>query len=822
MHARMEEAPITFEEALIQIQEELGVTSAELNAMFNETSLGLTEFNAKLVGLGLTTAEGELATTAHTGAVLADTAATEGSTFSKITSSIKNGLSSLSGFLGGPMMASMMVFMIGMQAVQKWQQAWQEEMQEATNRLSESVDQMTEAEEKIKEIYSSENNNMSEANLDKAVDMQYASVYDSFYQGTEDRKNLGQAEFSEDVSLKGETDEETGQYKMLTEEEIAAKNEEVEAITLAKDENIAALKENTMQLVAATAAYNQAQNRQAELYNDASWGADSTTADITDQLGEWQEEIWNVGSWLGGMDRRAGFLQGHSPVLSGSQGDSNYGGSTDFAGIFAADVQRFDEEEDIWVTGEKRDLNDPNRYLKPFQQFFGKDFDRIISLMGSIDGKISNVYGSNLSGKNALYTHAANMAGMSPEEMATAQMSLKNNPELYQKLGKQMFRYEQSTGFKRTAYNDYQHISAASSAQAKGDEKAFQKAMKNLGGKSKLSVQDKNLDTTIKRLMAMTDNRLSYQNILALGQLQQLQDMYTIANETVAPGIMQTVQGVYDNVSQTSRAGDNAGGAESGAVSAANNAAAIATFLGAEAQGAAEKAAFQKYNRAGGKYATQEEFVAAVARGELPQYEREIYQALEGSSWSLVNGDADPDHVKSNAQRLTNDLMKLDGDYQSKLDTATWGIVNFAQKGVMEAYDQSTLGEYGGGQRSTGSGGGSGGGGSGSDKNKDNSGTRRERVDLVLCNKKEIPKLNVNLFKKPPNFTVLNKNFKLRDIKINSQDKPKAIMNAIKNGIIETQKRMDPKIIQDDVAEFDPVEATEGSSVPKGNTKTTT
>ena len=78
----------------------------------------------------------------------------------------------------------------------------------------------------------------------------------------------------------------------------------------------------------------------------------------------------------------------------------------------------------------------------------------------------------------------------------------------------------------------------------------------------------------------------------------------------------------------------------------------------------------------------------------------------------------------------------------------------------------------------------------------------------------------MNLFKTPPNFTILNKNFKVRDIKINSQDKPKAIMAAVKNGIIETQKRMDPKIIQDESGEYDPLAATEGKATPSGNTPT--
>lgn len=738
----------------------------------------------------------------------AESAASMTSGLSGLATKGKSAISTAIGYMGGPLMAGMMAVTVGMQLVQASQQAWQQEMQKATEALSEATDSLTQAEEGIKQLYSDENSDITDADLEKAVDQQYASVYDSFYNGVEDRASLGTEEFESDVDMAGEND-------VLTAEEIAARNEEVESITLTKDENIKALNENTMKLAEATAAYNQAQGREADSFTDPSWGFDSFTADFTDQLGEWQEEAWNeilswgdtgTGAIFHTLDRRAGFLDNNMPVLTGSQADSDYAGSTEFAGIFAADSFRFDNENAYkynYDTGEYEvDLQE--RYEKSLQQFFGSDYDRIISLMGSIDGKISDRSGNNLSPQTALYTHANNMGQMNAQEMGIAQMSLKNDKGEYQKLGKQMFRYEQSHGFKRSAYKDGPGL---------------------LKKKGKLSVQDKNLVTTMKKLLGRTNNQLSEQNILAMGQLQQLQDMYTVANETVAPGIMQTVQGVYANVSMTGNAAGAASGAQSGAVSAANNAAAIATILGAQAQTAAEKAAFEKYNRAGGKYGTQEEFVAAVARGELPQYEREILQSLEGTSWSLMNGDRNPAHVEQNSKRLYSKLDKMGGSYQDKLDTATWGIVQYAQKATMAAYDASNIGEYGSGSRGSGggSGGGSGsGGGGGSDKGSDKNQNVKNRVDLVLCNKKTIPKLNVNLFKKAPNFTVLNKNFKVRDIKINTEDKPKAIMNAVKNGIIDVQRRTDPKIIQDDEAEYDPTAATDGDNLPHGSTQTTT
>ena len=47
-------------------------------------------------------------------------------------------------------------------------------------------------------------------------------------------------------------------------------------------------------------------------------------------------------------------------------------------------------------------------------------------------------------------------------------------------------------------------------------------------------------------------------------------------------------------------------------------------------------------------------------------------------------------------------------------------------------------------------------------------------------------------------------------------------MNAVKNGIIDVQRRTDPKIIQDDEAEYDPTAATDGDNLPHGSTQTTT
>lgn len=821
IETQMKEVPITFEEAVIQIQEELGVTSAELSTIFTETAVGMELFNERLVALGLTTVEGEIVTATNSAAIAENTLATEMNSGSKIKnafSSILSGAESVVGFMGGPLMAGMLGVTVAMSAIQHSQQAWQERMQEATNELSEATDKMSEASDKIKEIYSSENENITEADLDKAVDEQYATVAETFYGANgighyeTNRDDLGRAEFDADISMAGKYDEATNKYEMLTEDEIASRQESTESITLSNDDNIKALNENTMALVEATAAYNKAENKQVKEFDDSSWGANSTTANFVDKLGEWQEEIWNVGSWADGVDRRAGFFDTNSPVLSGSQADSNYAGSTDFAAIFAMDTMRFGVDQGL-------------------RQFFGSDFDRIMSLMGEMDNKIG-AYGT-MGGKSALMTHANNMANMDSKDMAIMQMHLKNNPEDFQKLGKQAFRYEQSRGLKsgHTAYEDWQtgKLRQRVPGTRKGDKNAWKEI-----SKAKFTVQDKNMDRTLKKIMSMTDNKLSYQNVLAMAQLQQLQDMYMVANETVAPGIMQTVQGVYSNVSATGSASDNAGSASSGAASAAANAAAIASLLGAQAQGKAEEAAYDEWKRDsnspqminGVKITDQDTFVKAISKGgeEGNKWQSKIFQSLSGGGWSLQHPGATPEAIKSNAERLAgsnSDLMKSNASYQDKLNTATRMIVNYAQGATLAAYDQSNIGEYGGGQRQgSGGGGGSGGDGDGGSGGSDsgNKGTTTNRVDLVLCNKKTIPKLNVNLFKKPPQFTIKNKQFSVRDININTQDKPDAMVDAVKDSIIRTQQRMDPKIVQDEQAVYDPAAATDGTTTPKGKT----
>lgn len=724
---------------------------------------------------------------------------------------------SLIGMMGGPFSAALMGVTVLMQAIQGAQQAWQKEMQEATTQLKEATSNMEEAANNIKEVFKKENPNATEAQLEEAVDEQYASISEVLYRNSYDENGVYKPVVTGHRNQPNLDD--LGRTTVGDGIEINADGveEAVEGMSVTQDENVKALNENTVALAEATYAYNQAQNKTVDKMTDAVWGMNSYGSNFTDKLGDMQEALWNVGSWNEGVDRRAGFLDNNAPVLTGSQKADDYGGSKEFAGVFAADVYRFGTEQGL-------------------RQFFGSDYDRIISLMGSIDASVAS--NKDALGSKALETLNAHANNFKPTDAggnldyqtaALMQTQLSTNKKGYQRLGRLMFNYEKQYGFSpsRTAYADWS--TGYKTEPLKGNRPGKKQDRKP---SQKISVQDKKLQDEIKKLRAMSGNKLSEANVLAMGQLQQMQDMYQIANEQVAPGIMQTVQQTAANVMATQGAAANAGTASSGAQGAAANAQAIAAFLGAQAQGAAEKAAYEAYlrdsdpNHKLAGVTDQDSFVKAIAstHTDAANYWRgNVYSSLGGSAYALNHPDASPNDIKEAGQRLSNEVQRQQAmnhtNYQDALNTLTKPIVHYAQGAVMAAYDQSSIGSYGSNSNPSGSGGGGGGGGgSGGGSGDSDKGTKKNRVDLVLCNKKEIPKLNVNLFKKEPNFTVLNKNFKLRDIKINTKDTPKSILTAVKNGLIDTAKRMDPKIIQDEEGEYDPTGATEGKDTPSGTT----
>ena len=324
-------------------------------------------------------------------------------------------------------------------------------------------------------------------------------------------------------------------------------------------------------------------------------------------------------------------------------------------------------------------------------------------------------------------------------------------------------------------------------------------------GKKGTAVYDEKTHNEIKALANKTD--LSYTEVLLGMQLAQLQSMNDIAMNQMLPQMVSQVQlAMTGNASLAT--GNNINSSTASSTAATNaNAAAIAAMLGAEV--------FQIVNE---NYETLHNGRSIIEDLNEKGYTGDVATTLDelGKQYFLNMTDGSYDQWKANLES-----GKITGEdfVQSMMKYGTQNLAENIEQAYYEQADQiANTGSAGGGAGS-GSGGDS---GSGSDDEEESN--KKNYVDLVICNKKTIPKLNVNLFKKEPTFKIQNQNLKLRDIKINTQDKPKAISSAVKNAIIDVQERTNPKIIQDQEAEYNPVEASEGTTtgtdVPTGTTQT--
>ena len=324
-------------------------------------------------------------------------------------------------------------------------------------------------------------------------------------------------------------------------------------------------------------------------------------------------------------------------------------------------------------------------------------------------------------------------------------------------------------------------------------------------GKKGTAVYDEKTHNEIKALANKTD--LSYTEVLLGMQLAQLQSMNDIAMNQMLPQMVSQVQlAMTGNAELTT--GNNINSSTASSTAATNaNAAAIAAMLGAEV--------FQTINE---NYETLHDGRSIVEDLNEKGYEGDVATTLDelGKQYFLNMTDGSYDQWKAN---LKSGKITGEDFIQSMMKYGTQNLADNIEEAYYAQADQ--LANTGSDGSGAGSGSGDGSGSGSDDEDKESS--KKNYVDLVICNKKTIPKLNVNLFKKEPTFKIQNQNLKLRDIKINTQDKPKAISSAVKNAIIDVQERTNPKIIQDQEAEYNPVEATEGTSgtdVPTGTTQT--
>lgn len=717
---------------------------------------------------------------------------------------LSGALSEVVGLMGGPFSAALMGVTVIIQAVQMAFQNYQQELQKAQQELSEASQKRSEYEQNIKDIYSQENSELTEADLNRALNAQYGSI--GHYETGSSLDTYGSPYVPGDVYYQIKEGEDP--KSRLGDEEF------VDELELASEDNIKALNDNTVQLAAATAEYARAANKVSEKLNDGWWGSfvDSNEGD---------QAIDNAAfaTWFSDIELfkdARNMFKGDSPHMLASQKADDYAGSQELAGLIAADAQRFGAESGLATV-------------------FGTDIDDMRTKLGGIE---SNTYKSAMN----LARNFAN-PNMSPEQAAAAQVSLKEHKEDYQRLGKSLAKREFAMAGMRQTNPLMDAKLGSGNLRIKGGGTDLPKSLiKDQKKTNKTAEQqlkelrsiDKDIDNTVARLIKDSNGKLNAGNIIAMAQLQQFQDMYTIAQNQIAPGILSTVEQCYANVVATQGAGSAAADAAGGANSAAGNAEIIAQFL---AQQAIDKAYESSYNDEKRKNPLvalmgKDIYESLVSNdtldkwtGAFSQQRENIGRTVSATGLRLNNPNMSWDDAWNEAGNRWNEVHDSSKyphqGFSSILNTLSGNIKAYAEGATLAEYMNSDVGEGGSHSNPSGSGGGGGGDGGGGGGSGDDSGRNtKNRVDLVLCNKKEIPKLNVNLFKKEPNFTVLNKNFKLRDIKINTKDTPKSILDAVKNGIIDTAKRMDPKIIQDEEAVYDPMGATEGTPTPSGTTPT--
>ena len=677
-------------------------------------------------------------------------------------------------------------------------------------------------------MYSSENDQLTEADLNRAIDAQYATIGN--YQTGDSLSEYGSANVPGDVYFQ------VGKGEDITSR--IGDEHFVDEFELSSDENVKALNENTIQLAAATAEYARAAQKVGDKLTDPIFGSFSDDNALVGGLitkltggraggpGTILSDGWaNLAQvFMTGKIRQDNFLKGNGPALFASQKSDDYAGSKELAPIIAADSVRLGSENGI-------------------KNALGSSMDTIKQTLGGIE---SNTY-------QALMTHGQNFAGMDAETAGISQVLWKEKKEDFQQIGKLMAKWEHlrggidnstmspllngkiagSGGLRiKPRYTAYDAAMQRNQNRQKGKGKEDKIENKQL---NELKQIERTMDNKIAQLIRDSNGKLSVANVLAMSQLQQFQDMYDVANSTIAPGVMNAVEQAYNNVVATQGVGGITGTAAGGAVTAGDNAQIIAAFLTKQA---ADKAGSIMYKDqlakgdwkaiAASMLGGEDTYKGLVANNPsflgVGLFDKE--QQLWGTTLASINAEiTNPGQgadfyntvAGKNWAQAQEEMKKNGTGFRAALATINRPMEHALTGAVKAAYLNSQVGE--GGSRGGGSGsGGGGGGGSGGGSGDSDKGNKKNRVDLVLCNKKEIPKLNVNLFKKEPNFTVLNKNFKLRDIKINTKDTPKSILTAVKNGLIDTAKRMDPKIIQDEEGEYDPTGATEGKDTPSGTT----
>jgi len=671
-----------------------------------------------------------------------------------------------------------------------------EELKKAGEQLKEAYSDWSSADSSLERSFKNENPDITDEELDEKM----LSVYSTMQ---EDIKKAIKGNDSDWLSKLGKDTESLPEYKYDEEAADGTLKQKEEELT-EEEEHAKAIKENTGALYAASAKVTQALNKYVRIAQDGLWGVDGLVSKISDSLGSFVDKITHLDTNGSTFSENGDFL------LTASQKDQNYAGYTEMAGLMLED---FKDAGGNWITGMKI--------------MMGDDAYSLSRALGGADSKT----GKYLKGM-AQFASGGGVGGLSSAQNAKFQQSMKNDPKTWKRLAKELAKRDTS---------------------------------KKLG--KDITKNQNRIKLLTEKIRQTVGNGFKASQIQRAAYIQQLQDMKAIADQAIVP-IMQTNLGIAGQT--LSAAGSTEANTKNttGTTGATNSNAAIIAGLVAVIARQSAKQEFYDQVLAGGEEGDADMDGTKGTEADKELYRRatedgmtadKFYQqnAADYNEYLRTKGSLGNSHDKStkfdwmeaeNKDKLTAGMKgylslieataKMTGyDYDkvaakdkgrefsqdmidrgvSLLDAFSIVDQNYTMsEGFKDAITNAYLMAQDEGEGSD-----IGGSGSG-DKDNNDTGTRKERVDLVLCNRKTIPKLNVNLFKKPPSFTILNKNFKLRDVKINSEDKPKAIMAAIKNSFIDIQKRTDPKIIQDEDAVYDPAAATDGTNVPSGSAKTNT
>ena len=702
---------------------------------------------------------------------------------------LTNAVGNVADLIGGPFFAAIE---LGTMAIQLWQGEFNkycESLKKAEDDLKEAYSNWNSAEDSLRRTYQEGNPDASEEEIDQMIYDTYSTMQEDMAKavangGDEWVKKLN-TEAEKGTELEYDEEKADGSRKEKEEEELSTQEEYQKAI-----------KENTGALYAATAQLNVALSKISGKMTDSWWGVDGWTGWLTDQWGGAMDQLFKGGSK---------FSDENEFLLTQSQADENYAGYTEMAGLMMED---FKDAGGNWIKG--------------MRTMMGDDIEDLVQILPK-------------SGQDWMYSLANSSTGIgsiNSRDNAKIQASMKNDPKTWQKLAREYAKRDVNV------------------KQGKSTEKNV-----------------KRINGLVSKLQSTLSNGFNETHIRQAAYLMQMQEMYQVAQNTMVP-IMSTNTSLAGSTllaangisTKTGTTSQNAGGTW-------GTAQVISGLVAIIAKSKAKEVAWQTAYEAdpnstdlnGDGYDSTDKAIIELAQktNSPDEFAKEaakryndgmssVYSpqsaggGVYGSKYRNPNLSRDSAEAKApalfiaqvyeaaakmtgygysadEANKFAQDAIKNLKGTESLAD-----IYNTFGKNYTEnpAFHQALIDNY---LNATESDDGSGSGlGSGSgDKDNDN-GTRKERVDLVLCNRKTIPKLNVNLFKKPPSFTILNKNFKLRDVKINSEDKPKAIMAAIKNSFIDIQKRTDPKIIQDEDAVYDPAAATDGTNVPSGSAKTNT